>query len=131
MPSQLSGGMARRVALARAIALDPKLVMYDEPFTGQDPIAMGIIVSLIKQLNAALRTTSLLVSHDIHETVSIADHMFLLADGGVIAHGAPEALREHESSKVQQFMHGTPDGPVPFHYPADDYVFDVLGQEAP
>jgi len=127
LPSELSGGMARRVALARAIALDPALVMYDEPFTGQDPIAMGVLLSLIKRLNQALDITSLLVSHDIHETVSIADQIFLLADGKLIAQGDPDSLREHSARDVQQFMHGLPDGPVPFHYPADDYLFDVLG----
>lgn len=128
MPSQLSGGMARRVALARAIALDPQLVMYDEPFTGQDPIAMGILVRLIAQSNAALRTTSLLVSHDIHETRSIADYLFIIADGVIIGEGAPADLAAHASDKVRQFMGGEPDGPVPFHYPADDYQFDVLSE---
>ncbi|MFK7912944.1 MAG: ABC transporter ATP-binding protein [Pseudomonadales bacterium] len=128
MPSQLSGGMARRVALARAIALDPQLVMYDEPFTGQDPIAMGILVRLIAQSNAALRTTSLLVSHDIHETRSIADYLFIIADGVIIGEGAPADLAAHASDKVRQFMGGEPDGPVPFHYPADDYQFDVLNE---
>ena len=126
-PSQLSGGMARRVALARAIALDPKLVMYDEPFTGQDPIAMGVLVSLIQRLNQALATTSLLVSHDIHETVSIADEIFLLADGKLIGSGTPEQLQQSDSTRVRQFMLGEPDGPVPFHYPADAVAFDVLG----
>lgn len=128
MPSQLSGGMARRVALARAIALDPKLVMYDEPFTGQDPIAMGIVVRLIAQSNAALQTTSLVVSHDIHETRSIADHLFIIADGVIIGDGAPADLARHASEKVRQFMGGEPDGPVPFHYPADEYRFDVLSE---
>lgn len=127
MPSELSGGMARRVALARAIALDPALIMYDEPFTGQDPIAMGVLLSLIRRMSQALEITSLLVSHDIHETVSIADNIFLLADGKLIAHGDPQSLREHPARDVQQFMHGEPDGPVPFHYPSDDYLFDVLG----
>ncbi len=127
MPAELSGGMARRVALARAIALDPALVMYDEPFTGQDPIAMGVLLSLIEQMNDALNITSLLVSHDIHETVSIAHKIFLLSDGKLIAQGDPQSLRKHPSRDVQQFMHGEPDGPVPFHYPADDYLFDVLG----
>lgn len=125
-PSELSGGMARRVALARAIALDPSLIMYDEPFTGQDPIAMGVLVSLIRDLNAALGITSLLVSHDIHETVSIADQIYILADGKVIGAGTPEQLRASESEMVRQFMHGEPDGPVPFHYPADGYEYDVL-----
>lgn len=128
MPSQLSGGMARRVALARAIALDPQLVMYDEPFTGQDPIAMGILVRLIAQSNAALRTTSLVVSHDIHETRSIADYLFIIADGVIIGEGAPAELAVHASDKVRQFMGGEPDGPVPFHYPADDYQYDVLSE---
>ena len=127
MPSQLSGGMARRVALARAIALDPDLIMYDEPFTGQDPIAMGVLVDLIKTLNKALQTTSLLVSHDIHETVSIADQIFLIADGRLVESGTPEQLRTSDSARVRQFMGGEPDGPVPFHYPADEIEYDFLG----
>jgi len=125
-PAELSGGMARRVALARAIALDPGLIMYDEPFTGQDPIAMGVLVGLIKELNAALGTTSLLVSHDTSETVSIADQVYIIADGKVIGAGTPEALQQGSNPMVRQFMHGEPDGPVPFHYPADDIRFDVL-----
>ena len=128
MPAELSGGMARRVALARAIALDPSLIMYDEPFTGQDPIAMGVLVDLIKNLNQALNTTSLLVSHDIHETVGIADQIFIIADSKVIASGSPDDLRNSDSERVLQFMHGRPDGPVPFHYPADDYKYDVLAE---
>ncbi len=128
MPSELSGGMARRVALARAIALDPDLLMYDEPFTGQDPIAMGVLVGLIKELNAALGTTSLLVSHDVHETVSIADQVFVIADGGVIGAGTPAELQAGPTPMVRQFMHGEPDGPVPFHYPADAIEYDVLGE---
>jgi phospholipid/cholesterol/gamma-HCH transport system ATP-binding protein len=127
LPNQLSGGMSRRVALARAIALDPNLLMYDEPFTGQDPIAMGVLVSLIKNLNQALKTTSLLVSHDIHETLSIADKIYLIADGKVIGEGAPESLASHTSARVQQFVQGSPDGPVPFHYPADEFLYDILG----
>lgn len=130
MPSQLSGGMGRRVALARAIALDPDLLMYDEPFTGQDPIALGVLVDLVRQLNDALGTTSLLISHDIHETSSIADHIIIIADAAIIGSGTPEELFEHKSPMVQQFMHGEPDGPVPFHYPADDYEFDLLGGAA-
>ena len=126
MPSELSGGMARRVALARAIALDPQLLMYDEPFTGQDPISLGMLVSLIRELNAALGTTSLLVSHDIHETVGIADRIFVLADGKVIGSGTPAELKATSSEMIHQFMHGKPDGPVPFHYPADRYEYDVL-----
>lgn len=127
MPSQLSGGMARRAALARAIALDPSLIMYDEPFTGQDPIALGVLVSLIKDMNASLGSTSLLVSHDIHETSSIADRIFLIADGALIAEGTPAELRSLGNPMVEQFMHGKPDGPVPFHYPADDLAYDLLG----
>jgi len=131
MPSELSGGMARRVALARAIALDPKLLMFDEPFTGQDPIAMGVVQTLIKRLSNALRATSLVVSHDIHETISIADQIFVISDGKVIGHGPPDHLRTHDSSRIRQFIHGKPDGPVPFHYPADDLVYDLLGEAQP
>jgi phospholipid/cholesterol/gamma-HCH transport system ATP-binding protein len=127
MPSQLSGGMSRRVALARAIALDPQFIMYDEPFTGQDPIAMGVLVSLIRGLNESLSMTSLVVSHDVHETASIADQIYVIADGRVIGEGSPEILMESGSIQVRQFMHGDPDGPVPFHYPADDFLEDVLG----
>jgi phospholipid/cholesterol/gamma-HCH transport system ATP-binding protein len=129
MPSELSGGMSRRVALARAIVLDPDLLMYDEPFTGQDPVALGVLVSLIKGLNEALGTTSLLVSHDIHATVSIADHIFIIADGRVIGSGSPDELRDSESRLVRQFMRGEPDGPIPFHYPADEYQYDILATE--
>jgi phospholipid/cholesterol/gamma-HCH transport system ATP-binding protein len=128
MPSELSGGMARRVALARAIALDPKLLMFDEPFTGQDPIAMGVVQTLIKRLNKALNATSLVVSHDIHETVAIAEQIFVISDGKVIGHGPPDHLRTHDSSRIRQFIHGEPDGPVPFHYPADDLLYDLLGE---
>jgi phospholipid/cholesterol/gamma-HCH transport system ATP-binding protein len=127
LPSQLSGGMSRRVALARAIALDPHLLMYDEPFTGQDPIAMGVLLTLIRNLNQSMKTTSLLVSHDIHETVSIADKIYVLADGKVIGEGSPEALAADDSPQIRQFMDGSPDGPVPFHYPADDFLYDILG----
>ncbi len=126
MPSELSGGMARRVALARAIALDPDIVMYDEPFTGQDPIAMGVLVNLIRRLNQALGHTSIIVSHDINETLSIADYIYLLADGRVIAKGTPAELADIDSEQVRQFMQGLPDGPVPFHFKAPDYVQDLL-----
>lgn len=126
MPSELSGGMARRVALARAIALDPQLVMYDEPFTGQDPIAMGVLVNLIRRLNSALGHTSIIVSHDIQETLGIADYIYLIADSKVIAQGTPEELKQVVSSQVRQFMEGLPDGPVPFHFPADDYYTDLM-----
>lgn len=129
MPAELSGGMARRVALARAIALDPDIVMYDEPFAGQDPIAMGVLVNLIKRLNQALGHSSIIVSHDIQETLSIADYIYILADGRVAAHGTPAMLRDVDSAQVRQFVQGLPDGPVPFHYPAPDFMQDLLGGE--
>lgn len=128
MPVELSGGMQRRVALARAIALDPIMIMYDEPFTGQDPIAMGVVVKLIKLLNDALGLTSIIVSHDVAETASIADYICIVADGKVISYGTPKELMENESPQVRQFMQGIPDGPVPFHFPAKkDYYTDLLG----
>jgi len=126
MPSELSGGMARRVALARAIVLDPLLMMYDEPFTGLDPVTLGTIVSLIKELNTALGLTSVIVSHDIGETFSIADHVCILSEGKVMAEGSPEELKQSKSAFVQQFVNGYPDGPMPFHYPADEYTEDLL-----
>lgn len=126
MPSELSGGMARRVGLARAIALDPQLIMYDEPFTGQDPISMGVLVKLIKLLNDALQLTSIIVSHDVEETRSIADYIYLIAGGKVIGHGSPEALANSDSPQIKQFMQGLPDGPVPFHYPAASLSADFL-----
>lgn len=131
MPSELSGGMSRRVALARAIALDPMMIMYDEPFTGQDPISMGVLVRLIRVLNDALGLTSIIVSHDIQETLSIADDIYLLSGGKVVAHGSSEELNNSKSEWAQQFLQGQPDGPVPFHYPAPDYEEDLLaGSEA-
>ena len=126
MPAELSGGMARRVALARAIALDPMMMMYDEPFAGQDPIAMGIVVKLIRVLNNALGLTSVIVSHDIKETASIADYIYLVSEGQVIEHGTPEALERSTDARTDQFIHGQPDGPVPFHYAAPDYETDLL-----
>lgn len=126
MPSELSGGMSRRVALARAIVLDPVLMMYDEPFTGLDPVTLGTIVSLIKELNDALALTSVVVSHDIHETFSIADYVCILSEGKLAASGSPEELMNSDSEFVQQFVHGKPDGPMPFHYPSDDYATDLL-----
>lgn len=128
MPSELSGGMARRVALARAIALDPAIVMYDEPFAGQDPIGMGVLVNLIKKLNNALGHTSVIVSHDIQETMAIADYICILADGVVLADGTPEELKASSSSKVLQFINGLPDGPVPFHFDNSDLMQDLLNQ---
>ena len=118
MAAQLSGGMARRVALARAIALDPMMIMYDEPFTGQDPISMGVLVRLIKLMNDALGITSVVVSHDIHETVSIADYVYILSAGKVVGQGTPAELSGNGSEWVRQFMHALADGPVRFHYPA-------------
>ncbi|MBB3191638.1 ABC transporter ATP-binding protein [Halomonas cerina] len=131
MPSELSGGMARRVALARAIALDPELILYDEPFTGQDPISLGVLVQLIKRLNDALGLTAIVVSHDIKETLSIADYVYVIADGRVMAHGTPASLDVDEDPRVSQFIHGEPDGPVPFHYPALDFHADLLGAGGP
>jgi len=127
MPSELSGGMTRRVALARTIALDPELILYDEPFAGQDPIAMGVLVQLIRLLNDALGLTSVLVSHDIAESLSICDHAIILADGHVIGEGTPSELKKSDSPLVKQFLNGLPDGPVPFHFPALDYQTDLLG----
>ena len=125
-PSELSGGMARRVAMARAIALDPMMVMYDEPFTGQDPISMGVLVKLIRELNDALGLTSIVVSHDVAETAAIADYIYLIADGRVVEHGTPSDLGRGGSEWTRQFMQGLPDGPAPFHYPAPDYTDDLL-----
>lgn len=127
MPNELSGGMARRVALARAIALDPDFIMYDEPFTGQDPISMGVLVQLVRLLNDALGMTSILVSHDIHETISIADHIYLISNGKVVGAGSPEDLLNSDDAWVRQFMQALPDGPVPFHYPAISYADDLWG----
>ncbi|MBA3591942.1 ABC transporter ATP-binding protein, partial [Methylibium sp.] len=118
MPSEVSGGMARRVALARAIALDPELMLYDEPFAGLDPISMGVASRLIRELNQSLGVTSIVVSHDVDETFSIADQIVFLANGGVVAQGTPQQMRESTDPLVRQFVDGEPDGPVRFHYPA-------------
>lgn len=127
LPSELSGGMARRVAMARAIALDPDMIMYDEPFTGQDPISMGALVQLIRILNDSLGLTSVLVSHDINETLSIADLVYIVSQGKVVAKGSPAEITKSDSEWVQQFVNGMPDGPVPFHYPAVGYREDLIG----
>jgi len=127
MPSELSGGMSRRVALARAIALDPMMIMYDEPFTGQDPISMGVLVSLLRTLTDVLGLTSVVVSHDVKESLSIADYVYVISEGKVVEHGSPDALQKSTSPWVQQFMQGKSDGPVPFHFPAADYADDLLG----
>ncbi|AEX23207.1 MULTISPECIES: phospholipid ABC transporter ATP-binding protein MlaF [Vibrio] len=126
MPSELSGGMARRAALARAIALDPDLIMYDEPFVGQDPITMGVLVELISNLNQALGLTSIVVSHDVPEVMSIADWVYLLANGKIIAFGTPDDLRKNPDPRVQQFLQGDADGPVPFSYPSQSIEKDLF-----
>jgi phospholipid/cholesterol/gamma-HCH transport system ATP-binding protein len=126
-PAELSGGMSRRLALARAIAMDPKLMLYDEPFSGQDPISMGTLVQLIRQLNDALGLTSVLVSHDVKEVATIADRIYMLAEGRVVETGTPAELQRSQSPWVRQFMDALPDGPVPFHYPAESMDNDLVG----
>jgi len=126
-PSELSGGMARRAALARAIALDPELIMYDEPFAGQDPISMGVLVKLIKALSKALNLTSIVVTHDVKEVLSIADYVYILANKRIIGEGTPEQIKQSDSELVQQFLKGEADGPVPFNFPADDFTISFLG----
>jgi phospholipid/cholesterol/gamma-HCH transport system ATP-binding protein len=128
-PGELSGGMARRVALARAIALDPELILYDEPFAGQDPISMGVIVRLIKDLSEALGLTSVVVSHDVTEVMSIADYIYIIAEKKIIGHGTPSEISQQTSPLVQQFIQGEADGPVPFHFPAASYQDELLGKE--
>ncbi|MBK8507984.1 MAG: ABC transporter ATP-binding protein [Candidatus Competibacter sp.] len=130
MPAELSGGMARRVALARAIALDPMMVLYDEPFAGQDPISMGVLTQLIRTLNDALCLTSIIVSHDVKETAAIADYLYLLSDGQIVEHGTPAELGRSPSPWVDQFMHARPDGPMSFHYPAPPYESELLLRDA-
>jgi len=129
MPDELSGGMKRRVALARAIALDPQLMMYDEPFVGQDPISMGVLVRLIRLLNDALGLSSIVVSHDLAETASIADYLYVVGDGQVLGQGTPDELMNSDNPRIRQFMQGEPDGPVPFHFPARDYLQDLIQAE--
>jgi phospholipid/cholesterol/gamma-HCH transport system ATP-binding protein len=121
-PSELSGGMARRVALARAIALDPMLVMYDEPFAGLDPISLGVVGQLIRKLNDALGITSVVVTHDVYESLKIVDYLYFVSEGRIIWHGTPEDVRHTSDPFVRQFVDGEPDGPVPFHYPARNYA---------
>ena len=118
MPSELSGGMARRVALARAIALDPMLVMYDEPFAGLDPISLGVVGQLIRRLNDALGITSVVVTHDVYESLKIVDYLYFVSEGRIVAQGTPDEVRASADAFVRQFVDGEPDGPVPFHYPA-------------
>jgi len=126
MPSELSGGMARRAALARAIALEPMMIMYDEPFTGLDPISKGVIAKLIRELNQSLGITSIVVSHDVAETCAISDYAYLVGDGRIIGEGTPAVVQKSDSEHVRQFMDGLPDGPVPYQYPADDYYEDLM-----
>jgi len=127
MPAQISGGMARRVALARAIALDPSLLMYDEPFAGLDPISLGLTARLIRTLNDALGATTIIVSHDVHETFQIADYVYFIAEGRIAAEGEPEALRASTDPFVHQFVHAEADGPVPFHYGGPSLAEDFVG----
>ena len=127
MPSELSGGMARRVALARAIALDPMLIMYDEPFAGLDPISLGVIGQLIRTLNDALGATSILVTHDIMESLKIVDYVYFVSEGVIVAEGTADEIRASKMPFVHQFVNGEPDGPVPFQYPAPDYATDLQG----
>ncbi len=124
-PAELSGGMARRVALARAIALDPMLIMYDEPFTGLDPIAMSVIGNLVRRLNDALGATSIIVTHDVQESLQIVDYIYFMADGVVIAEGTPDDIRKSDTAFVHQFVHGEIDGPMAYHYPAPAYADDM------
>ena len=128
MPWELSGGMARRVALARAIVLEPMMILYDEPFTGLDPISMGVIAKLIRELNQALGITSIVVSHDVAETALISDYAYLLGDGRILGQGTPTELQQSKSEHVRQFMDGLPDGPVPYTYPAKNYLDDLFGE---
>jgi phospholipid/cholesterol/gamma-HCH transport system ATP-binding protein len=130
MPAELSGGMARRVALARAMATDPEVLIYDEPFTGLDPISMGMIVRLVRQMNYALGITSIVVSHDVEELSILADASYIIAGGKVAASGSFVELKDHESEIVHQFINGLADGPVAFHYPAPDYYEQLLAGEA-
>lgn len=126
-PSEISGGMGRRVALARAIALDPDLMMYDEPFAGLDPISLGTAARLIRRLNDSLGITSVVVSHDVDETFQIADHVVVLANGKVAAQGTPDELRQTSDPLIHQFVNGLSDGPVHFHYPAKTVADDFGG----
>jgi len=127
MPAELSGGMSRRVALARAIALEPDLIMFDEPFVGQDPITMSVLVKLIDELNQALGVTCIVVSHDVPEVLSIADYAYIVAGERIVAQGVPTDLRANDNPQVRQFINGEADGPVPFRYPAGDYLTDLVG----
>ena len=128
MPSELSGGMARRVALARAIALDPRLMLYDEPLTGLDPISLGVIARLIRTLNDSLGQTSIVVSHDVEECFAIVDYVYVMSAGRIVAEGKPDEMRRSGEAFVKQFVRGAADGPIPFHYPAPDYAADLVAE---
>ncbi len=125
MPFELSGGMARRVALARTVALDPSLILYDEPFTGLDPISLTVVGNLIRRLNDALGATSVIVTHDVQESLKIVDYIYFIADGVIVAEGTPDEIRASDMPFVRQFIHGEMDGPVPFHFPGGDYKQDL------
>ena len=125
MPSELSGGMARRVALARTIALDPMLIMYDEPFAGLDPISLTVVGELIRRLNDALGATSIVVTHDVQESLKIVDYVYFVSDGAIIAEGSADEIRSSGEAFVRQFVHGEMDGPIPFHYPGGDFNKDL------
>jgi phospholipid/cholesterol/gamma-HCH transport system ATP-binding protein len=128
MPSELSGGMARRVALARAVALDPRLMLYDEPLTGLDPISLGVIARLIRTLNDSLGQTSIVVSHDVEECFGIVDYVYFVSAGRIVARGTPDELRRSAEPFVNQFVRGEADGPIPFHYPAPGYEADLAAE---
>ena len=130
MPSELSGGMARRVALARSTALDPMLMMYDEPFAGLDPLSLGVIGQLMRRLNDTLGATSIVVTHDVTEVLQLVDYVYFMSEGAVVAEGTPDEIRASKESFVSQFVHGESDGPVPFHYPARDYRQDLFAGAA-
>ena len=129
MPSELSGGMARRVALARTTALDPMLIMYDEPFAGLDPVSMGVVGQLIRRLNDSLGATSIIVTHDVAEALQLVDYIYFMSDGVIVTQGTPDELRASDKPFVHQFVYGEMDGPMPFHYPADDYGRDLYARE--
>ncbi len=129
MPAELSGGMARRVALARSVALDPMLIMYDEPFAGLDPISLGIIGQLIRRLNDALGASSIMVTHDVSESLEIVDYVYFVSEGRIVAQGTPDEIRASTDPFVHQFVHAEADGPVPFHYPAPPIMEELLGAE--
>ena len=130
MPAELSGGMARRVALARAIALDPLLMLYDEPFAGLDPISLAVVGDLIRKLNDALGASSIIVTHDVQESMKIVDYVYFVSAGRIVAEGTPEQIKASPSPYVHQFVWGESDGVVPFHYPAQEYGTDLLNQAA-